>query len=78
MKQLLKATTLPISVSAAAPNGRSNGPLTKAKKGSSESCDTLSVYDGITVKIEYISDGEEEENEPKNGDIASSKELLLG
>ena len=54
--------------------GNCDGTLSSAKKDSSVSCETLSVFDGITVKIEYISS----EEESKNGDFANSKELLLG
>ena len=50
-------------------------PLSKANKRSSESNETLSVYDGVTVKIEYISTEDDEDS--KNEDLASSKELLL-
>ena len=49
--------------------------LSKANKRSSESNETLSVYDGVTVKIEYISTEDDEDS--KSEDLASSKELLL-
>ena len=45
------------------------------------SCEALSVFDGITVKVHYIGDEERSEvdsTSDKNGVINSSKELLLG
>ena len=55
--------------------GKCNTHLSKSNKGSSESNETLSVYDGVTVKIEYIS--EDDDDDSKHEDLASSKELLL-
>ena len=43
------------------------------------SCEALSVFDGITVKVQYIGDEESSvDATSKNGVINSSKELLLG
>ena len=56
---------------------------TNGKPASNLSCEALSVFDGVTVKVQYIGDEDHllpaaSNNGTANGVIKSSQQLLLG
>jgi hypothetical protein len=54
----------------------SNG-VDKSKTASSLSCETLSVFDGVTVRVEYIVDDDISNGNLKDNNLTSSKDLLI-
>ena len=48
------------------------------KPSSNLSCEALSVFDGVTVKVQYIGDEDPANRTVSNGAIKSSQQLLLG